>query len=96
MPEQKSEKALRSYELSGVAFLLATVLCGVSAILRPSLIEWAIGLFLLFGALSAAFGAYLLVRHEYQDPRFKMSTLLVWTSGTVFVFATLWVQYGMG
>lgn len=94
MAESRPEKALKGYELSSVGFLLATVLCGISLVMQPSLLEWAIGFFLLLGASSSVLGAYLLVRHAYEDPRFKNATLLVWTAGTVFVLALLWVQYG--
>jgi hypothetical protein len=95
MPE-KEQKALQGYEFSSAAFLLATVLCGIALLMRPSLVEWAVALFLFTGALASGFAAYLLVRHAYEDPRFKGATLLVWIAGTVFVFALLWVQYGGG
>jgi membrane associated rhomboid family serine protease len=96
MPEGRTQQLLKSYEFSSIAFLLSTVVCGIAAVLRPSLIEWAVGLFLLLGALSGVMAAYLLVRHAYRDPRFKTATLIVWTSVTVFAFALLWVQYGIG
>lgn len=96
MAEFRFEKALKSYEISSLAFLLTTVLCGISLLMRPYLLEWAIALFLLLGASSSVLGAYLLVQHAYNDIRFQNATLLVWTSGSVFVLALLWVQYGVG
>jgi hypothetical protein len=93
MPE-KEDRALLLYEWSSAGTRLATVLCGIALVMRPALLGWATGLFLLLGGAAAVLAAYLLVRHAYHEPRFKVATLLVWTAVTVFVMALLWVRYG--
>ncbi len=95
MPE-RDQRVLQGYEITSAGSLLATLLCGMALILKPSLVDHAVRLFLVIMALSGGLAAYLLARHRYDDPRFRSGTFLTWTALTIFTLAFLWVQYGMG
>lgn len=84
---------IKGYELSSLLTLFSVVLCGISYVMLQSFLYWSIGLFIALATLNCIIGSYLLVRHAYQDPRFKGGTLINWTAISLFVLVFLWVEY---